>query len=298
MPLDPRVGFSLSLLLLSSLANAQNSSAGHASVLEASAGTDEYSTVDTRQLVHYLMNLEQVSVTTANCRPIMLAHLDRELIRVGSQLVARFQKEAGVQVVDRPSNGGWSMDEISNWVSTLRSSNPEKRCEMIKLAHAVAVFRLSQMKASASRPSVVSEAIAKSDPHFEKDLDIVKWEYRYFLMTPVLNRIKSSCKDDIYPAHELSAEIMLRLEYIQNGFVVDGKRHFKWPLGRAEQMCGRPMSTHYVDHLSFEEQQKQNRPFPEGLQCAAAQTERELDQCLGNLRKRSFDLAGPRPFKK
>jgi len=204
------------------------------------------------RLLRTVQLLEQVGIHPAH-HDEFAAILDARMRHFSSLAVESFEKEAGIPVIDPPAGAGWSTVEVSRWLAALRARPKPARCDLLRLAYAVSISRLSLMKASlAEPPSFPIGSEQAASPEFATDTARALWELRYFwVIPPDAAWIPTDCADRTFPDFSILHEARARIDFLENGATTPKASFRRWPLGRAARMCGRPFVTHYADHLAL-----------------------------------------------
>ncbi len=221
-----------------------------------------------RQLLRAVEVLEQTGISKSD-PDRLTAVVDERMRRLSQVATEQFERETGLAVIDKPKTQGWSTKEMQIWISALRSRSQQQRCDLVRLAYAVALSRLSLMKASIPEPpSFPIRAEHRELPEFGQDVDRALWELRYFWILQDGSSIAPrNCMDESFPAFSIIHEASARAHFIEFGASSSKGVHFqRWPVGRAVQMCGRPFHTHYADHLIDEAPGRELHVEPISLQ--------------------------------
>ncbi|NDD90510.1 hypothetical protein EBZ37_00265, partial [bacterium] len=205
-------------------------------------------------ILQAIETLEQVAIDRRH-HDSLAPLVDSRLSELSQIAVEKFQKETGIIVSDRPPDGGWNSREMNDWVRLLRTRSNQDRCDLVRLAYAVSISRLSLMKPSVpSPPSFPLEDDERETPEYAQDVQRALWEFRYFwVLRADAPWSARECMDFTYPKFSVVHEARMRLEFIESGGESGNTRIFRWPVGRAKKMCGRPLHTHYADHLAIKD---------------------------------------------
>ena len=168
-----------------------------------------------------------------------------------------------------------------------------KSCTLVNALAALAIAETALLKNSATMPDDFSQQIkvsALQNPifrsAFEEAAQKARWAFRYFLDLDekTFLGLTSHCFDFTYPDKLVAGEMFLRLKFISHGAQMNGKTLFyRWPLGRAKAMCGRPFNTHYVDHLSSVDASRSVDRVYDRVMCLAHKNPEHFEESLKDL---------------
>ncbi len=241
------------------------------------------------KLFAYIEDLEQIAVLTKNFDS-QIPHVDYRLALAGLESAARLQKrlpfhffEAG----DKAKTSGSVISyEANMWMKYLDSVSSKEKCSSLKLYLGTSIARLTLMKASLPEAELPSFPLTEPERRlkgYSEDRTRAFWELRLFMQVPMLvSRLKGvKCMDHTFEAHTFLQEGYKRYDFLQRGYNYrhDGVQTtiYRWPVGRAKQMCGRPFHTHYADML-----QRDDLPFGVAGPFRASKTTEEF---VNHLRK-------------
>lgn len=199
-----------------------------------------------------------------------------------------------VDIKDYDGNMGWNANSRNSFLQKLNyfknADNKNGYCGLLYLLHALAVSRTT-LRAPfdiIEASKLYNNVTVREIPTYQQDLDYVKWQFRYFYYTSILESgYIRYCQDLIFPNKKFSNEIKLRLEFLENGIFIESKKsnevinQIRYPIGRAVNMCGRPNLAHYFDYAGS---QDESRGFPQSISCITGYPPlSELEGCILNL---------------
>ncbi|MBU6376199.1 MAG: hypothetical protein KGQ59_09405, partial [Bdellovibrionales bacterium] len=226
---------------------------GVAAFLAGQAQSSDFAWTPAR-ILQAIETLEQVAIDRRQ-HDSLAPLVDSRLSELSQIAIEKFQKETGIMVSDRPSDGGWNAREMNEWARLLRTRSNQERCDLLRLAYSVSISRLSLMKPSISNPpSFPLQDQEREAPEYDQDVQRALWEFRYFWVLRADSPWSGSeCMDFTYPKFSVVHEARMRLEFLESGGESGTTRIYRWPIGRAKKMCGRPFHTHYADHLAIKD---------------------------------------------
>jgi len=199
-----------------------------------------------------------------------------------------------LDISDYVGDMAWNVNFRNKFIvklSTFKNKNDQAGyCQLLYLLHALAVSRttLRDPAEGVDASKLYSPDSVRQIPSYQSDLDYVRWQYRYFSYTNILDSgYIRSCQDLVFSSRRFADEVKLRLDFLENGILIESKKsnqvinQIRYPLGRAINMCGRPNFAHYSDYAGASDE---SRGFPKSIGCIAGYPEiKELENCILNL---------------
>jgi len=198
----------------------------------------------TGEILARVRNLEQICIMgSPEDQMKRTPQIDERILDLRRILETRAQN-AGLNAEEAPEDyltaetPRWNSEPV--WKMRFDAASPERRCELVELATALSIARLSTLPASKQickfQDFICDDSKEKL---FQRDLRRLQWELRYLssIDEKDLPQRPETCRKNLI-------EAKLRLSFAAPK---ESDTAHRWPLGRAIGMCARPMSAHYLD---------------------------------------------------
>jgi hypothetical protein len=112
-------------------------SASHATATESKRWSPE-------ELLRRVQVLERDTVSTAD--PAQARALESRMKELSTDAARRLAQETGIRLSSKPALPGVRGQEINRWIGALQARPQEQRCDLVRLAYALAISRVSLLK--------------------------------------------------------------------------------------------------------------------------------------------------------